>query len=372
MKKIAVIGASEFQDPLILKAKEMGFETHVFAWRSGDIGERTADFFYPISITEKEAILDKCREIGICAIVSIASDLAVHTVNYVSRAMGFICNSERCELVSTDKYRMRSAFAEAGIPVPRFVLVDGGFDKSALEDFHYPLIVKPTDRSGSRGITKIDNETQLDAAIAAAKEQSFSNTAIVEEFIYGNEYSCECISFDGKHETLALTKKFTTGAPHFIECGHAQPSDIPIRFIPNIRNTIFSALDALDIRYGASHPEFRITPDGNIYIIEIGARMGGDFIGSDLVRISTGYDFMRMVIDAACGIKPDISPVSEAKRAYVRFIFNDSDLREMERIRKEYPSSIWRCSDSVRLGDHEILDSSKRFGYYIRAIPYDE
>ena len=76
MQKIAIIGANEFQNPLILKAQEMGFETHVFAWEVGDIGERTADYFYPISIVEKDKILAKCREIGVDAVVSVGSDLA--------------------------------------------------------------------------------------------------------------------------------------------------------------------------------------------------------------------------------------------------------------------------------------------------------
>ena len=83
-EKIVIIGANDFQNRLILKAKEMGYETHVFAWQSGDIGEKTADFFYPISITEKEQILEECKKIKPKGICSIASDLAVVTVNYVA------------------------------------------------------------------------------------------------------------------------------------------------------------------------------------------------------------------------------------------------------------------------------------------------
>ena len=84
MKKLAIIGASYLQEPLIEKARSLGYQTHVFAWKTGDIGERTADFFYPLSIVEKEKILERCREIGIDGICTIASDLAVVTVNYVA------------------------------------------------------------------------------------------------------------------------------------------------------------------------------------------------------------------------------------------------------------------------------------------------
>ena len=100
MKNIAIIGASYLQVPLIKKAKEMGLTTHVFAWEAGDPGERDADHFYPISITEKEKILEKCRGIGISGITSIASDLAAVTVNYVADSLGLPGNSMECALLS--------------------------------------------------------------------------------------------------------------------------------------------------------------------------------------------------------------------------------------------------------------------------------
>ena len=84
MKKIVIIGANSFQNPLILKARALGYETHVFAWQDGAIGERTADYFYPISIVERDAILEKCKELRPDAVISIGSDLAMLTVNYVA------------------------------------------------------------------------------------------------------------------------------------------------------------------------------------------------------------------------------------------------------------------------------------------------
>ena len=110
MKKLAIIGASYLQNPLIEKAKSMGVETHVFAWECGDIGEKTADYFYPISIVEKEQILEKCKQIGIDGICTIASDLATIAVNYVANAMGLIGNSLECVELSTNKHMMRMAF----------------------------------------------------------------------------------------------------------------------------------------------------------------------------------------------------------------------------------------------------------------------
>lgn len=110
MKKLAIIGASYLQEPLIQKAKSMGIETHVFAWAANDVGEKSADYFYPISIIEKEQITQKCREIGIDGICTIASDLAVITVNYVANQLHLNANSMECTRLSTNKHLMREAF----------------------------------------------------------------------------------------------------------------------------------------------------------------------------------------------------------------------------------------------------------------------
>ena len=283
MKKVVIIGANEFQNPLILKAKEMGYETHVFAWKDGAVGEKTADYFYPISIVEKEEILEKCKEIKPNAVASIGSDLAGITVNYLARNLGLPCNSERNIRISTNKYEMRKAFMEAGVPTPEFHIIDSGTDLEQIKKMRLPVIVKPTDRSGSRGIMKLESWDLLTEAIEAARENSFEKRAIIEEYLEGEEYSCECISFEGKHQYLAITKKYTTGHPHFIEIGHMEPSGLNEAMEEKVKAQIFQALDALEVSYGASHSEFKVDKEGNVSIIEIGSRMGGDCIGSDLV-----------------------------------------------------------------------------------------
>jgi len=365
MKRIAVIGANEFQDPLIRKAKEMGFETHVFAWEAGDVGERTADVFHPISIVEKEAIWQVCRELGVAACCSIGSDLATHTVNYVQRRLGNPCNPEITDTIATNKYEMRRALRAAGIACPGFLRVSSVPSEAELAGLSYPLIVKPTDRSGSRGVFRADDYAGLCTAVPQAVDSSFEKSAIVEEYIDGPEYSCEGISFGGEHHLLALTKKHTTGAPHFIETGHDEPSDIPPPAQEEVFSVIRRALDALHIVVGASHAEFRITPDGGIRIIEIGARMGGDCIGSDLVYLSTGIDFTAAVIDTACGRAPDLTPKRAPGRASVRFVFTAEDQARMDECRRGRPERGWRCS---RPGDAvftTVTDSSARHGWWV-------
>lgn len=370
MDKVVIIGANSFQNPLILKAKEMGYETHVFAWASGDIGEKTADYFYPISITEKEQILEKCKEIQPKAVMTIASDLAVVTVNYLADKLGLTGNNPQFSKICTNKYEMRKAFERANVRVPKFKNV-GPNEEINIDEFKMPVIVKPTDRSGSRGITKVENKLQLKQAIQDSIEQSFEKRAIVEEFIRGEEYSCECISYKGKHNFLAITKKFTTGAPHFIETGHIEPSGLSNEKIEEVKKEVFKALDALNIENGPSHSEFKIDEEGNIGIIEIGARMGGDCIGSDLVKISTGYDFLKLTIDVALGKEPKLEKVSEPKIAVIKFIFEKRELDKLEKIKEKYLDTIHYISEISDI-NHKIVDSSSRYGYYILACNSEE
>lgn len=365
MKKIVIIGANSFQNPLILKAKEMGFETHVFAWKDGSVGERTADFFYPISIVEREEILKRCRELKPDAVASIGSDLAMLTVNYVAEKIGLPCNSMACTLVSTNKYEMRKAFEKAGVPVPQFREVDLDASLDELSDLTLPVIVKPTDRSGSRGITKVEHWEAFPEAVKLSIENSFEKKAIVEEYLEGEEFSCECISYEGSHYFLALTKKYTTGHPHFIETGHLEPSGCTLEQTENIKKEVFRALDALGVKNGASHTEFMLDEKNQVRIIEVGARMGGDCIGSDLVPLSTGYDYVRMVIDVASGKRPELVKAQKAGAACIRFIFSRQDLELLKLLKRKLPEHIHFISEIQPIQEGQVKDSSTRFGYYI-------
>lgn len=363
-KKLVIIGANDFQNQLIIKAKEKGMETFVFAWKDGAIGEKTADHFFPISIIEKETILKECTKIKPDGVISIASDLASITVNYIAEKMGLTGNGIKSSQVATDKYLMRKAFMEKGDPSPQFYRSDK-LNAEIISKLQFPVIVKPVDRSGSRGITKIKKREQLDDAIKIAEKLSFSHKAIIEEFIEGDEYSVEFISYRGQHTFLALTKKYTTGAPHYIETGHLEPAPVEPILLKKIKTTVIHALDTLGIKNGASHSEIKIDDNGEIKIIEIGGRMGGDCIGSDLVKLSTGYDFVDMVIDVACGKKPVFQKVCDPATAEVHFIFCEEDMKRLENLQKNSPDCIYRISKIEPFQERKVVDSSTRYGYYI-------
>lgn len=365
--KLVILGTNEYQNPLIIRAKELGYETHVFGWKTGAIGETTADVYHNVNIMDYETLWEEVQKVQPCGVASIASELAMHPMNYLLRKMGIPCNSLETETIATNKYLMRCAMRDGGVDGPRFTLVEEGFNPEVLADFEYPLIIKPVDLSSSRGVMKINTPEELDEAIAYAMSWSKAKQAILEEFIEGPEYSGESIAYNGKYKLLVVTEKSTTGAPHFVETGHKQPANLSPDMLKKVEKTLYKAFASMGIKYGAVHPEFRITKEGRICFMEIGARMGGDCIGSDLVPISSGYDYMGMVIACGCGKEPSFEKIRETKEARIKYIITKEDLAEFERIKKEEPEVITRCSEIKELTENPILKSADRAGYYITA-----
>ena len=361
-KTIAIIGASYLQRPLVERAKQLGLRTICFAWAEGAVCKDICDVFYPISITEKEQILDVCRKEQIDGVCTIASDVAAPTVAYVAEQMKLTGNSYEAAVRANNKFAMRNAFMAAGVPCPAYHVCKS-FDELAQTDIHYPVIVKPTDRSGSLGITKVTNPDELRQAVTIAVNHSFEHEALVEQFIEGREISVEFISYGGTHYPLQITDKVTTEAPHFVELAHHQPAELTEEQYKAIYALTQKALNALGVTNGASHSEYKITADGQIYVMEIGARMGGDFIGSDLVRLSTGYDFVQGVIEVALGLfEVPRQPVHK----YAGVYFLSAETAQVKHYidhQDDYPEIVMaeQTSDELR----HVNCSSERSGYFI-------
>lgn len=363
-KKIVIIGAGCFQKALIEKAKEMGVETHVFAWEEGAVGKGAADFFYPVSIREKEKILKQCKRIRPDGAVTIASELANITVSYLTEKLGLPGNCDRCVEMTTNKARMRKRMQEAGLSGPDFCVVSREMAKNFRPVFPFPVVVKPTDRSGSRGVKRVDSQKQLRRAMEDAFSCSFEKKVIVEEWIEGKEYSCECLSWQGKHYCLAITEKYTTGAPEYVETGHLEPALLPDA--DKVRQEVFRVLDILEVKNGASHTEFKIDDSGRIRMIEVGSRMGGDCIGSDLVPLATGVDYVADVIRIALGKPPVMAKGTCYGAAAVKFFLTETDKKLPEKVKADPQLSlISHCNEEC--GGGPVLDSTQRGGYFIFA-----
>jgi biotin carboxylase len=359
LKKLAIIGASYLQLPLVEKAKKMGIETHCFAWSDGAVCKEIADYFYPISILEKDDILQKCIENNIDGITTIATDMAVPTICYVAEKMNLVSNSSISSFASTNKSEMRNAFKKGNCSMPKFIEADN-IDVNT-KDFKFPVIVKPVDRSGSRGVTKVLFENQLPEAIQYAITESFCKKAIIEEYIDGDEVSVETISYDGEHTILAITDKVTTGEPHFVELAHHQPSSLSNEIQEKIKSETIKCLNALAVNFGAGHSEFKITPNGEVFVIEVGARMGGDFIGSHLVELSTGYDFLEGVINIALG-KYEKPVLKSNAFSGVYFL-----CKETEQILPYFyqNNSFDILKEIQNIALQEVMNSNERSGYLI-------
>ncbi|MBN1472281.1 MAG: ATP-grasp domain-containing protein [Syntrophaceae bacterium] len=365
MKKLVIIGANNFQSPLIKKARQLGLETHVFAWEKGAIGKEFADYYYPISIIEKEQILKEAKKIKPGGIISIASDLATATANYIADKLGMIGNSLECTRVTTNKYAMRECLSQGGLPCPKYTNSDN-IRKILRECGDFPLIVKPTDRSGSRGVTKVKNKEEMAGAIARARSESFTSSHIVEQFIAGQEYSVEMISWQGEHHFLQITEKETSGEPYFVEKAHHQPTALPVTLQEKIIVLIKKSLTCLGVEFGASHSEILLTETGDIYIVEIGARMGGDYIGSHLVELSTGYDFLKGVIDIALG---NFNGVVKSYEMYsgIYYVFaKPGKLNMTTNQAKQYPEILfsevyYRIGSKIR----QVKESNDRAACYV-------
>lgn len=362
MKKLAIIGASYLQEPLVRKAKEMGLYSICFAWKDGATCANICDKFYDISVTEKEGILKVCKEEQIDGVCTIASDVAAPTVAYIANALGLSGNDYDAAVRANNKFLMRNALTKADVPCPQYRMVTSTDSLNGTE-LRFPVIVKPTDRSGSMGVAKVTQPENLSSAIEQALSLSFKHEAMVEEFIEGREISVEFISCQGTHFPLQITDKETTGAPHFVELAHHQPSSLSSEMFNTIYDITRNALNALGITNGASHSEYKITSDGRVFVMEIGARMGGDFIGSDLVRLSTGYDFVKGVIDVALGTFEE-PVISEHSYSGVYFLCEETKhLLPVIREWRHHPAFVTGEITDTTL--RKVEKSADRSGYVI-------
>lgn len=370
MKKLAILGASYLQVPLIKKANEMGIETHVFAWLDGAIGKDLASCFYPISILDKFTIYNICKEIGINGITTIGTDIAMPIVNYIAQELNLVGNSLEATLVSTDKFEMRKELSKKNIPCPRFSFYETDNFQN-FECYEFPLIVKPTDRSGSRGVTKVNSISEVNEAIVKALENSLSNRVIVEEFIKGNrEFSVEFISFNGEHYPIVITDKVTTREPFFVELAHHQPALLNKETKDKIYNLTRDVLNALGIKNGASHTELYLLDNGDVRLIECAGRMGGELIGSHMVELSTGFDFLRATIDVALNQfelnKYRNTPKNSFAGVYY-VIANPGVVDKIINKSEEYDEIIF-CEPLCKIGDviNDIVDGAdKRSGIMV-------
>lgn len=361
-EKIAVIGANEPLIPFYRQAKALGYEVIGIAIEKGAVCKRYCDNFYPVSFADKDAVVEVCRREKVDGIISFSLESALPTVAYVASKLGLVSNSEESIKLTQSKFAQRQALENAGIPVPKYYLIENVADLSKVV-CSFPVIVKPVDSGGSQGICKVESKDKLTDAYNYAISFSRTSKAIIEEFVDGREFSVEYISHQGKHYFLQITDKVTSGAPRFVEMQHHQPADIPVSVWDRIKAMVECALTALRIENSASHTEIKWNSNDELFIIETGARMGGDYISSDLVRLSTGYDFVDGAIKLAIGKfeKPTFSkPMHSGVYFYSKLA---PEVGEIIKNHEKWPEIVeWEYSVEPLM---DVRSNADRRGYFL-------
>ncbi len=319
MRRILIVGASDFQLPAIIKAKEMGLYVGVADFNPKAIGVPYADKFYNVSTIDAEGICQAAKDFDADGIVTLCTDMPMRAIAYACEKLGLKGLDVKSAIRATDKGIMIEAFAKNGVSHPAYqVLPAGNFEKFNKSAFVFPLITKPTDNSGSRGIMKVNSIEELKDALSYSSNDGRSGDVIVEEFMHGPEVSVELMVIKGTPHVLQVTDKLTTGAPHFVEIGHSQPSKLNESDLIKIHDLAKRAALAVGIVDGAGHAEIILTNEGP-KLVEIGARMGGGCITTHLVPLSTGIDMTKATIQVALGETPNIESAYD-QGAAIRFI----------------------------------------------------
>ncbi|WP_373221992.1 ATP-grasp domain-containing protein [Mediterraneibacter gnavus] len=309
-KKIMILGASILQLPAIEKAKEMGLDVIVVDMNPEAIGFKVPGIKKEIiSTIDIPAIIEAAKRHQIDGIMTLATDMPMRSVAAVAREMNLVGIDEDTALKATNKAEMRKALQLGGVPIPKFFKVSNENEyKEAVKQFTVPFIVKPADSSGSRGIFEvvdITNQELVKKAYEYCKPYSKVGDVVVEEYMLGPEVSVETLAVDGVCHVIQITDKLTTGAPHYVEMGHSQPTRHNKEIADKISEVAKAANKAIGIKNGPSHTEIIITSEGP-KIVELGARLGGDNITTHLVPLSTGVNMVECCIEIALGEKPDI------------------------------------------------------------------
>jgi biotin carboxylase len=296
MKKLAIIGASTGQKQLCLNARSMNdVESYCIAWEKGAVCKDIVDHFIPISITEKDKIVDYCKDVGIDGVVSNASELTAQVSSYVAEKLKLLCTPYKTILDIQDKSYVREKTKNIdGLGKIKTYVLPFSYLKTIS---HFPCVVKPIIGSAKKGVNFIENKKSLEELVIPNELEGCS--FIVEQYVSGKEVSVESLSFHGKHQVIQITDKVTTGAPHFVELGHLQPTSLSNNIIKGICEVIPLILDSVGFTNGASHTEMKITSNNEIYLIEINPRGGGDEISNTLVEETTNCNYVREMINIA-------------------------------------------------------------------------
>ena len=372
MKKLLVLAAGLLQMPVIKKARELGY--YVIA-ADGDphaVGLQYADKPVIANITSEEDMLAIAREEKIEGVIHPCSEVSMNVMGRINDELHLHGITRQTALRATNKHFMRKAFEAYGAPSPLSFCTDNVEEGYKL--FHSigdKAILKPSRNSGSRGIAEIEmgiSYEEFSTLFERSKKESRDVSVMIEQFIEGPEFSVEIIVWNGIVHVLQVTDKKTTEAPYFVELGHSQPSLYPQNVVNDVRSAAVLGVKALGLNDCAAHAEVKYR-NGKAYLMEIGARLGGDFISTQLTHLSTGIDMVAAAIDVAMGVEPNLKSVDVKHGVAIRYftpsegyllridnleILNDDRVNDYE-IYKKVGDSVPEVKSSLDRSGHVIV-----------------
>lgn len=319
-QSIMIFGAGINQLELIREANKMGITTVVVDPENNPPGKNEADHFYQVAGNDYEKTKSIALKHNINGLVTGQMEKPLRLMAKLASELGYIFHSPEVVEKSLNKWLMKQAFIEHQIPCAKGKLFknDDAITKESLKDFSFPVIIKPQDAFSSKGVFKTDRHEDVSRHVNQTRSFSSEGKVIVEEFLDGKEYSVESITYRGKTTVIQITEKFLSKQPYTVEMGHLQPADISENKKEKIKRVVEKAISAIGIDNSASHAEVMMTSDGP-KLIEIGARLGGDFIASHLTKASTGISMDKAAIQVALGIEPELI-IKKSCFAFIQYI----------------------------------------------------
>lgn len=365
-KSILVFGVGELQRSIICRAKLKGLFTIGIDPCADAVCKGEVDAFEVVGGQDFEGTCAVVEKYGVNAMVTAATDKPLVMMARVAEKYGFPFYSIETAQWSTDKYQMKQRFLEGGVPCARGRLIAKAEE---ADDLYYPLIVKPRDNSGSRGVKLCRNKEELQEAMQEALQYSHLDTVLVEEYIEGQEYSIEGLHYDGESEVIQFTEKTTTEFPYNVELAHKQPANLTEAQKDEIRQVISKIAQCMHFENCPSHTELKINERG-IFIIETSPRLGGDYITSTLVPLSTGINVEDQLLHIALGEKVDTQAGRVEKASGVCFFcLPEGGVKKIDPQINEVATwpGVYSFELKLKEGDevHQITSSLNRYGEVI-------
>lgn len=306
-KTIMVIGGGLLQVPVIQTAQKMGLQVIVTDYNPNALGMKYADIPIVMSTRDIEGsvrVAKKQNELTpISGVLTVGTDASA-TVAAVANALNLPGIKFEDAIAATNKIKMRTRFFEHGVPSPHFFPVWSLSDaKKACKVLGFPVVIKPSDNMGARGVVRVDNKNQIADAFAFAKSASPSGELIIEEFMEGHELSIDAVVFNGEVTFTGIADRIIEYPPHFVETGHTMPSQLPKEIQDSACEVMKAGIKALGIHLGCAKGDIKITKEGP-KIGELAARLSGGFMSAYTYPLSTGVNLMRAAIEIALGQEP--------------------------------------------------------------------